>query len=133
MSTGGFIPGMRYRDANRAIEFLCEAFGFEKQLVVPGENDTVAHAQLKLGAGMIMLGSYRAEEPGMDTPNELGTHTQANYTVVEDVDAHCEHARAAGAVIAVEPMDPEYGGRMYSCKDLEGHMWHWGTYDPFAE
>jgi uncharacterized glyoxalase superfamily protein PhnB len=56
------IPAMRYRDAATAIEWLCEAFGFEKRLVVPGENGGIAHAQLTFGSGMIMLGSARDDE-----------------------------------------------------------------------
>jgi hypothetical protein len=63
-TTSTVIPAMRYRDANAAIEWLCKAFGFEKHLVVPGENGTVAHAQLAFGNGMIMLGSAREDEFG---------------------------------------------------------------------
>ena len=68
------IPAMRYRDANAAIEWLCKAFGFERHLVVPGENGTVDHAQLTFGNGMIMLGlthrpnSSSRAEPSMIIP-----------------------------------------------------------------
>lgn len=58
------IPTLRYRDAAAAIEWLCKAFGFEKHLVVPGENGAIAHAQLIFGNGMIMLGSARDDEFG---------------------------------------------------------------------
>jgi uncharacterized glyoxalase superfamily protein PhnB len=51
------IPGLRYRDAPAAIEFLCRVLGFEQQLVVPGADNTIAHAQLKLGGGLLLVGS----------------------------------------------------------------------------
>ena len=61
---GNIIPGMRYRDAPAAIEWLCKAFGFEKRLVVPGEGGTIRHSQLTLGNGMIMVGTAREDEFG---------------------------------------------------------------------
>lgn len=129
------IPGLRYNDAPAAIEFLCRAFGFEKHLVVPGDNNTIAHAQLALGRDMIMLGSHSGESeygqwvmpPGArDAPTTMGL-----YVVVDDCDAHCTHARAAGAIIVMEPRDEDYGGRDYTCRDPEGHVWTFGTYDPW--
>jgi uncharacterized glyoxalase superfamily protein PhnB len=128
------IPAMRYRDANAAIEWLCKAFGFEKHLVVPGENGTVAHAQLSFGNGMIMLGSAREDEFGqwVKPPWETGgIGTQSAYVIVEDADAHHARAKAAGAEIVMEVEDQDYGGRLYSCLDPEGHLWSFGTYDPW--
>jgi uncharacterized glyoxalase superfamily protein PhnB len=128
------IPTMRYRDANAAIEWLCKAFGFEKHLVVPGENGTVAHAQLSFGNGMIMLGSAREDEFGqwVKPPRETGgIGTQSAYVIVEDADAHHARAKAAGAEIVMEVEDQDYGGRLYSCLDPEGHLWSFGTYDPW--
>jgi uncharacterized glyoxalase superfamily protein PhnB len=130
------IPAMRYRDANAAIEWLCKAFGFEKHLVVPGENGTVAHAQLTFGNGMIMLGSAREDEFGrwVKPPRETGgIGTQSAYVIVEDADAHYARAKAAGAEIVMEVEDQDYGGRLYSCLDPEGHLWSFGTYDPWPE
>ncbi len=74
------IPTMRYKDAPAAIEILCNAFGFEKHLVVPGENDTIAHAQLTIGDAMIMLGSERDNEYGklVKTPKDLNGIKYAN-------------------------------------------------------
>jgi uncharacterized glyoxalase superfamily protein PhnB len=130
------IPGLRYRDAPAAIEWLCKAFGFEKQLVVPNEDGTIAHAQLSFGNGMIMLGSVRpdATEVGlpMKQPDEIGgAETQCSYLVVSDADAVYARAKEAGAEIVIEIQDPEYGGRGFSCRDLEGHLWSIGTYDPW--
>ncbi len=128
------IPGLRYRDAPAAIDWLCEAFGFEKNLVVPNEDGTIAHAQLSFGNGMIMLGSVRDEgaHPTMTQPDEIGgAETQAPYLVVTDADVIYARAKAAGAKIVREIEDPEYGGRLFSCRDPEGHLWHIGTYDPW--
>ena len=128
------IPGMRYRNAPAAIDWLCNAFGFEKHLVVPGEKDTIAHAQLVFGGGMIMLGSIRETEfnKNMKQPDEIGgAETQSCYVVVPDADAHYGRAKAAGAQILMDIHDEDYGGRGYACRDLEGHIWYFGSYDPW--
>ena len=128
------IPAMRYRNAPAAIEWLVQAFGFEKHLVVPGPDETIAHAQLSFGNGMIMLGSSRGDDvdPMFTQPADIGgTETQCPYIIVEDADTHCERARAAGAVIEMDVADQEHGGRLYTCRDLEGHIWNFGTYDPW--
>src|SRR5437899_13018894 len=93
------IPCLRYRDTQSAIEWLCRAFGFEKHLVVPGEGGTIAHAQLTLGNGMIMLGSARDDAFGklQKTPADVGgVGTQSSYVIVPDADAHHSRAVAAG-------------------------------------
>ena len=126
------IPGLRYADAPRALAWLCDAFGFEKHLVVEGENGTIAHAQLTYRNAMIMLGSARDDDGCLTVrPADAGGVTQAPYVVVDDVDAHCARARAAGAEIVMEPADQDYGGRLYSCHDPEKHLWHFGSYDPW--
>jgi uncharacterized glyoxalase superfamily protein PhnB len=129
-------PAMRYRNAPAAIEWLGRAFGFEKHLVVPGPNDTILHAQLTYGNGMIMLNSKldTAFNQLIKQPEDLGgVETQCPYIVVDDADAHYAQAKAAGATIVVDIFDASYGGRGYSCKDLEGHMWSFGTYNQWAE
>lgn len=128
------IPVLRYRDAPNAIEWLCRTFGFEKHLVVPNDDGTVAHAQLNLGNGMIMLGSVADNEFGrlMKQPDEIdGSETQSVYVVVGNADALYAKARAGGARIAIDIKDEDYGGRAFSCHDLEGHLWSFGTYDPW--
>ena len=128
------IPCLRYRDAAAAIEWLCETFGFEKNLIVPGEKGGIAHAQLTHGNGMIMLGSATDTEFGrlMKQPDEIGgAETQTAYVIVSDADATYERAKVAGARIAIEVRDEDYGGRGFSCYDLEGHLWNFGTYDPW--
>lgn len=134
-TTATVIPTMRYDDARAAIEWLCERFGFEKHLVVPGENGTIVHAQLVFGRGMIMLGAARDDDFGklQKTPSALGgVGSQSPYIIVEDADEHYARAVAGGAEIVVEIKDEDYGGRGYSCRDPEGHLWNFGTYDPWA-
>jgi uncharacterized glyoxalase superfamily protein PhnB len=129
------IPTLRYRDAPAAIEWLCRAFGFEKHLVVPGEEGTIAHAQLRFGNGMIMLGSARDDEFGrwQRPPRDAGGDgTQSAYVIVADPDAHHARAVAAGARIVLPLVDEDYGGRGYSCLDPEGHVWSFGSYDPWS-
>ncbi len=135
MNTGAkIIPTMRYADAVAAIDWLCRAFGFEKHLVVPGEGGTIVHAQLVLDDGMIMVGSVRDDDFGVlqRPPNMLGgIGTQSAYIVVDDADAHYERAVAAGAEIVLDIEDQDHGGRAYSCRDPEGHLWNFGTYNPW--
>ena len=135
-TTAKIIPTLRYRDAAAAIEWLCKAFGFQQHLVVSGEDGGVAHAQLVLGSSMIMLGSAGDDEFGRfqqplatpDTPV-----SQSAYIIIEDVDAHHATAVAAGARTLVGPKDEDYGGRGYSCRDPEGNLWNFGSYDPWEE
>lgn len=130
------ISCLRYRDAPAAIEWLCSTFGFEKHLVVPNTDGTIAHAQLSFGNGMVMLGSVQKDETEFGRltkqPDEIGGgQTQSSYLVVNDADAIYASAKAAGAKIAIEIKDEDYGGRGFSCLDLEGHLWNFGTYDPW--
>jgi uncharacterized glyoxalase superfamily protein PhnB len=128
------IPCLRYRDAGTAIEWLCRVFGFERQLVVPGPEDTIGHAQLSFGNGMVMLGSIQDSAFGrlMKQPDEIGgAETQTAYVIVADADAVYARAQAAGAEILLDIKDEDYGGRGFTCRDLEGHIWSFGTYDPW--
>ena len=133
-TTATVIPTLRYRDAAAAIEWLCKAFGFEKHLVVPGENRTIAHAQLVFGNGMIMLGSARDDEFGrlQQPPSNAGSVVSSSpYVIVNDVDAHHARAVEAGATVVMPLKDEDYGGRGYSCCDPEGYLWNFGSYDPW--
>jgi uncharacterized glyoxalase superfamily protein PhnB len=128
------VPAMRYRDAPAAIAFLCSAFGFKKHLVVPGQGNVIHHAQLTLGNGMIMLGSVQDNDFGqyMAMPNETGgRETQSAYVIVPNADTHYARAKQAGAEILRDIKTEDYGGRGYTCRDPEGHIWNFGTYDPW--
>src|SRR5258705_800168 len=88
-----------YDDANKAIDWLCKAFGFEVRLKVDGEGGRVEHSELVLGGGMIMIGDNKAEKgrPWYKSPSQVrGANTQTMMVFVDDVDAHCARARAAG-------------------------------------
>jgi uncharacterized glyoxalase superfamily protein PhnB len=128
------IPGMRYRDAFAAIDWLCDVLGFERHLVVPDGAGGVAHAQLKLGNGMVMLGSYRDDAGDIVVaPNPDAFLTQCALIVVSDIEAHYERVKAAGANIVVELEEQFYGGSLFSVRDPEGQLWHMGSYNPWAE
>lgn len=123
------FPLLRYQDARGAIRWLCAAFGFVELFSVPATGPVVRHAQLRLGASIVMLGSVRPDD-GLASPKDLGLATQALCVYVDDLDAHFERARAAGAEIAGPPRDTDFGAREYHARDLEGHPWTFGTYLP---
>ncbi len=128
------IPCLRYRDAPAMIEWLCSTFRFERHLVVPGKGNEIIHAQLVHHDGMIMIGSANRSEFGrlIKQPGEMnGFETQCAYILVEDADIVYRRAKSAGARIAIEIKDEDYGGRGFSCFDPEGHLWNFGTYNPW--
>lgn len=128
------VPTLVYENAPAAIEWLERAFGFRRQLVVPGEAGTIAHSELLVGPDMVMVSSRRDNEFNVQSPRTVGARTGGVYVVLPGgIDAHCARARAAGATIVREPKDEDYGGRGYSCFDLEGHLWSFGTYQPTVE
>lgn len=124
------FPALRYRDAAKAERWLAEAFGFSTVFSVPGEGGRVAHAELQLGAGRIMIGS--ADEVANETAADPRAARQSIYVAVPDVDEHYARARAAGARITLEPTEMDYGSREYAAVDLENNHWSFGTYQPGA-
>jgi uncharacterized glyoxalase superfamily protein PhnB len=119
-------PSLSYDDAPAAIDFLCEAFGFERHAVYTADDGRIQHAELRSGNGLVMFGSAHAEVPAARGGGG------GIYVVVDDPDAHCAQARAAGAEITRDLHDTEYGSREYGAKDPEGNNWYFGTYQPFA-
>lgn len=115
------------------IDWLCRAFGFEVQLKVEGADGAIEHSELTFGEGLIMVGGERvgaASRWGVDmkSPSSAGCNTQGLMLYVDDVDSHCEQARAAGAKIVEEPTLHDYGegywaDRSYGALDPEGHLW----------
>jgi uncharacterized glyoxalase superfamily protein PhnB len=119
------IPTYQYRDARAAIEFLERAFGFERVVVYEGQDGRdVAHAELRLGDGWVMLGS--PSHSSLTTAPGAGSA----YVVVEDPDALHARAAEAGAEIVRAPFDTDYGSRDFTARDPEGNVWHFGTYAP---
>lgn len=129
------IPCLRYRDAPAAIDWLCKVAGFAKHAVYANEDGSIAHAQLTLGGGMLMLSSVDNSTPFgqlMQQPQDIGgCETQSPYVVVQDADAVYAKAKAAGAEILLDIKDEDYGGRGFTCRDLEGRIWSFGTYQPW--
>ena len=121
-------PVLRYKDAQAAIDFLCDAFGFERNAVYENADGTaVEHAQLAYRGGLVMLSTERD-----DDDRGWGEHAGQGwiYVVVDDPDAHHERAKAAGANIIRELEDQDYGSRDYSARDPESNIWSFGTYNP---
>lgn len=119
------IPTLRYRDADTAIAFLKDAFGFAEHAVYR-DGDLVSHAELTFGDGMVMLGSERDE--GADVNAAVGASSV--YCILDDVAGHHARAVAAGARIARELRDEDYGGSGYTALDPEGNRWSFGSYRP---
>lgn len=120
-----------YDDPRAAIEWLCRAFGFEARLVVEGDGGSIEHSELTLADALIMVGvEGRPETAYQRSPKSLGgANTQVACLHIDDVDAHCQRARAAGARIVREPTTSDYGedywsDRTYEAADPEGHHWY---------
>ncbi|MTI89459.1 MAG: glyoxalase [Balneolaceae bacterium] len=134
MKNSAIIPTMQYKDATKALNWLCEAFGFEQHLIAEDEDGKVAHAQLTYNNSMVMIGPRRETDYGqyIRTPEEAGgVNTQSPYIIVKNIDKHYEQAKASGANIIIELREEDYGGKLYTCKDPEGFMWNFGSYDPW--
>jgi uncharacterized glyoxalase superfamily protein PhnB len=129
MSTApNIFPALRYADATKALKWLEEAFGFRQTFAVPGPDGTIAHAEMRLGAGTIMFGS--APNLPAETTTDLRSARASIYAWVPEIDAHYARARAAGAEITMELADTDYGSREYAARDFEGNHWCFGTYLP---
>jgi uncharacterized glyoxalase superfamily protein PhnB len=120
------IPILAYFDARAAIDFACDAFGAERLMVVDAEDGTVAHSELRLAGGVLMISQAAAGGEGRLAIPSGG----AIYATVDDPDALCERARAAGAEILQDPEDKDYGSREFSARDPQGGVWSFGTYVP---
>ena len=134
-SKSTIIPALRYKDAPAAIDWLCKVLGCTRHQVFANPDGTIAHAELALNGGMLMLGSTKDDEygRGFKSPGELGgIETRTTYVVVDDADAVYARAQAAGAAIVRPIEDTHYGSREFILKDPEGHSWSVGTYDPWA-
>lgn len=123
-----------YEDPARAIDWLVSAFGFEVRLKVEGEDGRIEHSEITFYGGLVMVGD--AEKATLRngairaTAKSLGgANTQQLCIHIDDVDAHCARARAAGAKITREPVTTDYGedywiDRSYEAEDPEGHRWY---------
>jgi len=123
-----------YDDAAAAIDWLCRAFGFALRLKVEGDGGRIVHSELTYGDAVVMVAQSGARPthprmpPGASPRSIGGVNTQSLMLYVDNAEAHCEHARAAGADIFEEPKVQDYGpdywsDRSYGALDLEGHCW----------
>jgi uncharacterized glyoxalase superfamily protein PhnB len=127
------VPTIPYRNPSVMVDWLCEAFGFEKGLVIKSESGDVKYAHLSLGGSTIMVFPVQdlATEMLVAHPDQVGgVETQTCYIVVADVGAHYATAKEKGAEIIFGVRTGNYGGRGYACRDPEGHIWMFGTYNP---
>ena len=110
-------PFMRFEDASAALDWLSRAFGFKELAVYRNDEGVIHHAEISLGPGIVMFGEGEPGDHGV-------------YVAVDDADAHYERAKAAGAEIAREIEDTDYGSREYTARDPEGNVRSFGTYRP---
>lgn len=115
-----------YRDPRAALAWLQQAFGFEPGMVVSDRDGNIVHAEMHFGDGYLMLGAEWADF--VASPVSVGgKNTQMLHVQLQEgIDAHCDHARTAGAEIQQEPTDQFYGDRTYRARDPEGHVWTFG-------
>lgn len=127
---GSPFPVLRYRDANAAIDWLCQVLGAREHQVHRDDAGAVQHAELEIAGGLIMLGEAREDgRMGGEGFSPLSSPSSI-YAVVDDPDALYERAKSGGATIVRELTDEPYGSREFSIRDLEGNLWSFGTYDP---
>jgi uncharacterized glyoxalase superfamily protein PhnB len=119
-----------YEDAGKAIDWLCDAFGFEVRLKVQGDDGAIHHSELVFGEGLIMVSPPKPDKyPSGKAPTQLGgANTQSMMVYVDDVEAHCARAKKSGAVIVGDIETHDYGDdywadRGYHCRDIGGHNW----------
>jgi len=118
-----FASAVCYQDPKAALKWLEAAFAFEPFMVITMPNGDLAHSEMRFGDGVVMVGSEWNEST--KSPASIGGKTTQTVHVhlTEDIDAHCDRARKAGAVIEMEPADQFYGDRSYRARDPEGHIW----------
>lgn len=117
---------LSYRDPKAALDWLEEAFGFERAMVITDDKGEIAHSEMRFRECLIMIGSEWSDDhrspASLDGKNTQSVHVHMD----EDIDAHCERARKAGAKIVQEPDTQFYGDRTYRAHDPEGHIWTFG-------
>jgi uncharacterized glyoxalase superfamily protein PhnB len=127
------VPMLTYEDVGAAADWLCTAFGFRPSGEQYRDDEgRVTHAELAYGDGEVMLGfaspHYRSPRRHAQECEQAAKWLDNPYVVdgvlvqVDDLDAHLERARTAGAEILRGPDDQPFG-RLYSAADVEGHRW----------
>ena len=121
----GLSSAVAYKDPKAAFRWLEKAFGFEPMFVILDDDGNLAHSEMSFGDSVVMVGSEW--DDSHRSPRSVGgKNTQSVHVQLaegDDVDAHCERARKAGAKILAEPETQFYGDRTYRAMDPEGHIW----------
>ncbi len=113
-----------YEDLSGALDWLAKAFGFELRVLVQDGDGNIQHTEMEFGGGVIMIAKAGQPTANSCSPkSQSGRNTQSLLVFVDDVDAHHDRARAAGATIIAPPETRDYGDRIYGCLDFEGHPW----------
>ena len=127
MIRSALTSALCYRDPKAALKFLEAAFGFELAMLIEDNDGNLAHAEMSFGDSLVMIGNEWTAQHKSPVSID-GFNTQSVHIHLEDdIDAHCERARAAGAEILMEPADQFYGDRTYRCRDPDGHFWTVGA------
>ena len=117
------VPYLYYENPGAAIKWLTEAFGMTERFRLTMSNGAIAHAEVEIGGGVLIVGSV-----GLRNRDRPATVRSSVYVFVDDVDAHCERARQAGAEIIESPNNQPFGDRIYLTKDNEGHEWYFAQH-----
>ncbi|KJK24099.1 glyoxalase [Burkholderiaceae bacterium 16] len=121
-----FGTALYYQDPLAALDWLEQAFGFERAMVITDGDGRLVHSEMRFGEGYIMIGSAWTDYT-VSPASVGGKNTQSLHVHLHDgLDAHCARARAAGAEVVREPADQFYGDRVYAARDPEGHVWTFG-------
>lgn len=125
----GLSSALSYQDPKAAFRWLEQAFGFEPLMVLLDADENLAHSEMRFGESVVMVGSEWSEHhrspKSVDGKNTQSVHVQLARG--DDIDAHCQRARKAGAEIIQEPDTQFYGDRTYRARDPEGHIWTFGV------
>ncbi|NDC58850.1 MAG: VOC family protein [Alphaproteobacteria bacterium] len=121
-----FTSALCYRDAEAALVWLESAFGFEPAMIIRDGEGKIAHSEMRMGDGLVMIGNEWDEATRSPASLDGRTTQTVHVQLTDAIDAHCERARAAGAVILAEPETQFYGDRTYRARDPEGHIWTFG-------
>jgi uncharacterized glyoxalase superfamily protein PhnB len=117
------ISAVCYRDPKAAIRWLEEAFGFELFMLIEDQEGGLVHSEMRFGNGAVMIGNEWSDDHRSPASIDRKNTQTVHISIDTDLDAHCAHAKAAGAEILRQPETQFYGDRTYSCRDLEGHIW----------
>lgn len=118
-----FISAVFYDDPFAALDWLEQAFRFQRTMVITNPDGTLGHSEMSFGDGVIMVGGPWADWIG--TPGSTGGRNTQNLHVQleRDIDAHHDRVVGVGGEIVRRLEDQFYGDRTYSVRDPQGHVW----------